>query len=88
MVNNVVEDYGKEGSYIVEQISKIHRHERTQLMQQHEQNQAEYISICKQAHKKVGSHAKDLQAVNLGRISMDSFGDLTLSRLRRIQEML
>lgn len=85
-VHQVVDDYSTGGGRIVQSIAATHAEEREQLVAAHEKNRLDYVRVCEDARRQIGSIGGDLQDIDIGKITARNSKNETLGRLKRLQQ--
>ncbi|ROV96563.1 hypothetical protein VMCG_07805 [Cytospora schulzeri] len=87
-INDVVEDYEREGKRIVGKLSAEHEKERRQLVKQFDYYRTSYIKVCTEACRRAKTTSNDLKSVDLGRIMAEMRRDPAVDRLKELQRAL
>lgn len=85
VVHDVVDDYRNGCSSMVQTISNKHAQERQQLIEDQQQHKANYVQVCEDARRRVGSLRNELDAIQLDDAASHSSGNKAIARLKGLK---
>ncbi|KAJ0120740.1 hypothetical protein J7T55_015472 [Diaporthe amygdali] len=85
---DVIEDYRTDGKRVVERMADKHRKERSQVIQQQEQNRLRCIQTYGEARRFAGALQDKLESVDVGKTINNVGKDATTNHLKQLQQAI